>query len=243
MVDEFGVHHLVALHTSQSYLHRSAYHVEYEFLRRASLHACAARYEFRTRQHLHSIVGLCGNGRVGVVHDTSRSDALGTCVSQRSQHKWRGAACRDAHHDVLLADSPCRELRPAVVGVVLARLSRLRQTLYAARENGLYLSSVDAVGVLHLNGVESGESSARAASHIKQSAAAAQLVFHGINQSVDGRQRLVHSHGHRHVLAVDIGSNLFHAHLFQMVVVRWLLRNSLVHISMVLFHICICKFR
>ena len=57
------------------------------------------------------------------------------------------------------------------------------------------------------------------------------LLFDGGYESVDGRQGLLYRQSHLLVLCIDMGGELLHAHLFQMVVERTLLRDSafLVH--------------
>ena len=78
------------------------------------------------------------------------------------------------------------ELAPAIFQVIFSGFSGLCKAADASGEDGLYLRTVDAIGVLHLDGIECSQSSARSATGIEESTILLQLPFDGGNQLVDG---------------------------------------------------------
>src|SRR5574344_2872441 len=110
------------------------------------------------------------------------------------------------------------ELVPTILQVVFSGFPGLRKAADASGEDGLYLRTVDAIGVLHLYGIEGSQSSARSATGIEESSALLQLPFDGGNQLVDGRQCLFYRQRHLLVFFIDMSGEFFHAHFFQMFV-------------------------
>ena len=119
------------------------------------------------------------------------------------------------------------ELVPTILQVVFSGFPGLCKATDASGEDGLYLRTVDAIGVLHFDGIERSQSSARSATGIEESTTLLQLPFDGGNQLVDGRQCLFYCQSHLLVFCIDMSGEFIHAHLFQMFVERALLSYSL----------------
>ena len=64
--------------------------------------------------HFHSIVSLTGNERIRIVDNTSHSNSSLTTTLQSGKNEGRCSAGREAHNDVLHADTTLRKLLPAV---------------------------------------------------------------------------------------------------------------------------------
>ena len=79
------------------------------------------------------------------------------------------------------------ELVPTILQVIFSGFSGLCKAADASGEDGLYLRTVDAIGVLHFDGIERSQSSARSATGIEESTTLLQLPFDGGNQLVNGR--------------------------------------------------------
>ena len=119
------------------------------------------------------------------------------------------------------------ELVPTILQVIFSGFSGLCKAADASGEDGLYLRTVDAIGVLHFDGIERSQSSARSATGIEESSALLQLPFDGGNQLVNGRQCLFYCHSHLLVFCIDMSGEFIYAHLFEMFVERALLCYSL----------------
>ena len=78
------------------------------------------------------------------------------------------------------------ELVPTILQVVFSGFPGLRKAADASGEDGLYLRTVDAIGVLYFDGIERSQSSARSATGIEESTTLLQLPFDGGNQLVNG---------------------------------------------------------
>ena len=95
VIDELGIHHLVAFHSALANLEGSTDHVEYHFLRTACFHSCAACDELWSCDDFHGIIGLLGDGRVGIVDDATGRDSFSLAMLQDGEHEGGSAAGRE----------------------------------------------------------------------------------------------------------------------------------------------------
>ena len=113
---------------------------------------------YRT-QALHGIIGSLDDGSVGIVDDATRRNACLLAMFQNGEYEGCGAACREAQHEILFSYMLVAELMPAILQVVFSRFPGLCKAADASGEDGLYLRTVDAIGVLHFDGIERSQSS------------------------------------------------------------------------------------
>ena len=110
------------------------------------------------------------------------------------------------------------KLMPAILQIVFSGFPGLCKATDASGEDGLYLRTVDTIGVLHLDGIERSQSSARSATGIEEPSALLQLPFDGGNQLVDGGSCFFYCQSHLLVFCIYVSGEFIHAHLFQMLV-------------------------